>query len=53
MQVGKTDFSIAQTIIQRIEARLEYAFLMARSVQRDAERVTAAEINPNGTRIRE
>ena len=46
MQVGKgSDFTVAQTIIQRIEARLEYAFMMARSVQRDAERVTAAEIN--------
>ena len=46
MQVGKAgDFSIAERVIQRIEARLEYAFLMARSVQRDAERVTAAEIN--------
>jgi len=46
MQVGKSaDFSIAFSAIQRIEARLEFAFLMARSVQRDAERVTAAEIN--------
>jgi hypothetical protein len=46
MQVGKTsDLSVAFSVIQRIEARLEYAFLMARSVQRDAERVTAAEIN--------
>ncbi len=46
MQVGKAgDFSVAFSAIQRIEARLEFAFLMARSVQRDAERVTAAEIN--------
>lgn len=46
MQVGKSaDFSVAFSAIQRIEARLEFAFLMARSVQRDAERVTAAEIN--------
>ena len=46
MQVGKgSDFNVSFSAIQRIEARLEYAFLMARSVQRDAERVTAAEIN--------
>jgi len=46
MQVGKGgDFNVAFSAIQRIEARLEFAFLMARSVQRDAERVTAAEIN--------
>ena len=46
MQVGKSaDFTVAFSAIQRIEARLEFAFLMARSVQRDAERVTAAEIN--------
>jgi len=46
MQVGKAgDFSVAFSAIQRIEARLEFAFLMARSVQREAERVTAAEIN--------
>ena len=46
MQVGKGgDFNVAFSAIQRIEQRLEFAFLMARSVQRDAERVTAAEIN--------
>ena len=46
MQVGKSaDFTVAFSAIQRIEQRLEFAFLMARSVQRDAERVTAAEIN--------
>ena len=46
MQVGKAgDFTVAFNAIQRIEQRLEMAFLMARSVQRDAERVTAAEIN--------
>ena len=45
MQVGKAaDFSVSFSAIQRIESRLEYAFLMARSVQRDAERVTAAEV---------
>ena len=45
MQVGKgSDFNVSFSAIQRIEARLEYAFLMARSVQRDAERVTAAEV---------
>ena len=46
MQVGKgSDFNVSFSAIQRIEQRLEYAFLMARSVQREAERVTAAEIN--------
>ena len=46
MQVGKSgDFSVAFSAIQRIEGRLEFAFLMARSVQRDAERVTAAEVS--------
>ena len=46
MQVGKAaDFSVAERVIQRIEMRLEAAFLMVRSVQRDAERVTAAEVN--------
>ena len=45
MQVGKAgDFNVAQQTIQRIEARLADAFLMARSIQRDAERVTAAEV---------
>ena len=45
MQVGKgADFAVSFSAIQRIESRLEYAFLMARSVQRDAERVTAAEV---------
>ena len=45
MQVGKAaDLSVSFSTIQRIESRLEYAFLMARSVQRDAERVTAAEV---------
>ena len=45
MQVNKgADFQVSFSAIQRIESRLEYAFLMARSVQRDAERVTAAEV---------
>ncbi len=45
MQVNKgADFQVSFAAIQRIESRLEYAFLMARSVQRDAERVTAAEV---------
>ena len=46
MQVGKqADLGVAQQAMQRIEARLADAFLMASSVQRQAERVTAAEIN--------
>ena len=45
MQVNKgADFQVSFSAIQRIESRLEYAFLMARAVQRDAERVTAAEV---------
>ncbi len=45
MQVNKgADFNVSFSAIQRIESRLEYAFLMARSVQREAERVTAAEV---------
>ncbi len=45
MQVNKgADFNVSFSAVQRIESRLEYAFLMARSVQRDAERVTAAEV---------
>ena len=45
MQVGKAaDFSVSQAVMQTITGRLEYAFLMARSIQRDAERVTAAEV---------
>mgnify|MGYP003127193170 FL=1 len=46
MQVGKAgDFAVAQQAMQRIEARLADAFLMASSIQRQAERVTAAEVN--------
>jgi len=46
LQVNKgADFQVSFSAIQRIEGRLEYAFLMARSVQRDAERVTAAEVS--------
>ena len=45
MQVGKAgDFNVAQQTMKTIEARLADAFLMARSIQRDAERVTAAEV---------
>lgn len=38
------DFQAAEQRAQRLEARLNRAFLMAQSVQRDAERVTAEEI---------
>ena len=45
LQVNKgADFQVSFSAIQRIESRLEYAFLMARSIQRDAERVTSTEI---------
>tara|TARA_R100000278_G_scaffold71513_1_gene56344 strand:+ start:333 stop:1916 length:1584 start_codon:yes stop_codon:yes gene_type:complete len=46
MQVGKAaDFSVSQAVMQTITARLADAFLMASSIQRQAERVTAAEVN--------
>jgi hypothetical protein len=38
------DFRTAEVRAERLEARLNRAFLMAQSVQRDAERVTAEEI---------
>jgi hypothetical protein len=38
------DFSVANTVADRIEKRLERAFLLLSGVQRDAERVTAEEI---------
>ena len=45
LQVNKGgDFQVAFSAIQRIESRLEYAFLMARSIQRDAERVASTEV---------
>ena len=45
LQVNKLgDFRIAYDVMQRIETRLEHAFLLNASVQRQAERVTAEEI---------
>lgn len=45
LQMNKyADFRVAQEIIQTIEQRLSYAFLLVQAVQRDAERVTAEEI---------
>ena len=45
LQVNKLgDFRIAYDTMQRIEQRLEHAFLLNASVQRQAERVTAEEI---------
>jgi hypothetical protein len=45
MQVNKgADLQTSFTAVQRIESRLEYAFLMAKAVQRDAERVTSTEL---------
>jgi hypothetical protein len=38
------DFRVALETAQRIEKRLEYAFLITASIQRDAERVTAEEV---------
>lgn len=38
------DFSVAAAVAERIERRLEAAFLLASSIQRDAERVSATEI---------
>tara|TARA_R100001480_G_scaffold21002_2_gene30873 strand:- start:401 stop:2014 length:1614 start_codon:yes stop_codon:yes gene_type:complete len=45
LQVGKgADLQVSFTAVQRIEQRLQYAFLMAKAVQRDAERVTSTEL---------
>ena len=45
LQVGKgQDLQVSFTAVQRIEERLQYAFLMAKAVQRDAERVTSTEL---------
>jgi len=45
LQVNKfADFNIAYQTMGRIEARLQHAFLMNASIQRDAERVTSTEI---------
>ena len=45
LQLGKfADFRVAQETMARIEQRLQLAFLLNASVQRDAERVTAEEI---------
>ena len=45
LQVGKgADLQISFQAIQRIEQRLQYAFMMAKAVQRDAERVTSTEL---------
>lgn len=38
------DFRVAYSAIERIEQRLEYAFLLNTSIQRNGERVTAEEI---------
>lgn len=40
----QADFSVAQTVLQDIIGRLTHAFMMNKSVQRQAERVTAEEI---------
>lgn len=45
LQANKTtDLQITQNVIQQIEGRLSYAFLLNSAVQRNAERVTAEEI---------
>jgi hypothetical protein len=38
------DFSVARAVTEEIRGRLEQAFLLASSIQRNAERVTAEEI---------
>lgn len=40
----QADFGVAQRVLQDIINRLTHAFMMNKSVQRDAERVTAEEI---------
>ena len=45
MQVGKgQDLQVSFQAIQQIQQRLQYAFMMAKAVQRDAERVTSTEL---------
>lgn len=45
LQVEKhADFQVVETTSNKIEQRLEFAFLLNTAVQRDAERVTAEEI---------
>lgn len=45
LQAGKfSDFRVAKETIDRTEQRLQYAFLLNASVQRNAERVTATEV---------
>ena len=45
LQVNKfADFRIAYDTMNRIETRLQLAFLLNSSIQRNAERVTASEI---------
>jgi len=46
LQVGKfADFRVSLETINKIEQRLQFAFLLNSSVQRQAERVTATEIS--------
>lgn len=40
----QADFQVAQTVLQDLIQRLSHAFMMNKSVQRNAERVTAEEI---------
>lgn len=52
LQLGKfADFRTADSVIQRLEQRLSYAFLMNGAMQRDAERVTAEEIRMNAAEL--
>lgn len=45
LQVEKqADFSVAERMINRLETRLEFAFLLNSAIQRNGERVTAEEI---------
>ena len=53
MQVGKgQDLQVSFTAVQRIEQRLQYAFLMAKAVQRDAERGNKYRAKNTDTGIR-
>jgi len=45
LNVGKqSDYQTALTLMQGIERRLNFAFLVTQAIQRDAERVTAEEL---------
>ena len=54
LNVGKqADYQTAMTLMQGIERRLNFAFLVTQAIQRDAERVTAEELKIMVTMLEE